>query len=48
MVIISLLDNTRPTNTLVVDKSLFKVSGSVLAMILIILALLLALYVRFW
>lgn len=48
MVVISLLDKQKPTNTLVVDKSLFKVSGSVLLLIVIVLALLLALYVRFW
>lgn len=48
MVIISLLDNRKPTNTLIVDRSLFKVSGSVLAMIVLIMVSLLVLYIRFW
>lgn len=48
MVIISLMDKRKPTNTLIVDPNEFKVSGSVLALILIVLALLLLLYIRFW
>jgi SSS family solute:Na+ symporter len=48
MVVVSFLDKRKPTNTLIVDTSGFKVSGSVLALILIVLALLLLLYIRFW
>lgn len=49
MVIISLLD-TKPkeTNTLEVDTSMFRVSPRILTMIIIILGIILALYIRFW
>ena len=49
MVVISLLD-TRPkeTNTLEVDPSMFRVSPRILTMIIIILGIILALYIRFW
>ena len=49
MVVISLLD-TKPkeTNTLEVDPSMFRVSPRILTMIIVILGIILALYVRFW
>lgn len=49
MVIISLLDNrSKEVNALIVDTTMFKVSPSILTMIVIILGVLLALYIRFW
>jgi SSS family solute:Na+ symporter len=50
MVVISLVDKSgsKKTNTLEVDSRMFKVSPGILTMILIILGILLALYVRFW
>ena len=50
MVIISLLDvkGSKEINTLEVDTTMFKVSPRILTMILIILGILLALYIKFW
>jgi solute:Na+ symporter, SSS family len=50
MVIISLLDKKgrQQINALEVDTSMFKVSPSILTMIIIILGILLALYIKFW
>lgn len=49
MVIISLLDNrSKEVNALLVDTSMFKVPPSILTMIVVILGILLALYIRFW
>ena len=50
MVIISLLDKrgSKEINALEVDISMFKVSPGILTMIIIILGILLALYIRFW
>jgi SSS family solute:Na+ symporter len=50
MVIISLLDKKgrQKVNALEVDTSMFKVSPGILTMIIIILGILLALYIRFW
>jgi solute:Na+ symporter, SSS family len=50
MVVISLLDKKghREVNALEVDTSMFRVSPGILTMILIIIGILLALYVRFW
>ncbi len=50
MVIISLLDvkGSKEVNALEVDTSMFRVSPSILTMIIIILGILLALYIRFW
>ncbi len=50
MVIISIFDKrgSKEVNALEVDTSMFKVSPSILTMIIIILGILLALYVRFW
>lgn len=50
MVIVSLLDikGREKVNALEVDPSMFKVSPGILAMIIVILGILLALYIRFW
>jgi SSS family solute:Na+ symporter len=50
MVIISLLDKkgSKEINALEVDPSMFRVSPGILTMIIIILGILLALYIRFW
>jgi SSS family solute:Na+ symporter len=50
MVIISLVDKkgSKEVNALVVDKSMFRVSPGILTMIIIILGIILALYIRFW
>ena len=50
MVIISLLDvkGSKEINTLEVDTTMFKVSPRILTMIVIILGILLALYIKFW
>ena len=50
MIIISLLDKSgsRDVNALEVDTTMFKVSPGILTMIIIILGIILALYVRFW
>jgi SSS family solute:Na+ symporter len=50
MIIVSLLDKKgrEKGRALEVDTSMYRVSGRVLAMILIILGILLALYIRFW
>lgn len=50
MVIVSLLDKkgAEKVNALEVDSSMFKVSPGILTMILVILGILLALYIRFW
>jgi SSS family solute:Na+ symporter len=50
MVIISLLDTkgSKEVNALEVDTSMFKVSPRILTMIIVILGIILALYVRFW
>jgi SSS family solute:Na+ symporter len=50
MVIISLLDKkgSEKINALVVDRSMFKVSPGILAMIVIIVGIILAIYIRFW
>ena len=50
MVIISLLDKegAQKVNALKVDAGMFKVSPSILTMIIIILGILLAIYIRFW
>jgi SSS family solute:Na+ symporter len=50
MVIISLLDKkgSEEINALEVDTSMFRVSPGILTMIIIILGILLALYIRFW
>lgn len=50
MVIISLLDKRgrEKVNGLEVDPSMFKVSPGILAMIVIIIGIILALYIRFW
>jgi SSS family solute:Na+ symporter len=50
MVIISMLDRKgrEKINALEVDTRMFRVSPRILTMIVIILAVLLALYIRFW
>lgn len=50
MVIISLLDKRgrEKVNGLEVDPSMFKVSPGILAMIVVIIGIILALYIRFW
>jgi solute:Na+ symporter, SSS family len=50
MVIISLLDTNgrKKVNALEVDPAMFKVSPGILTMIIVIIAILLALYIRFW
>ncbi len=50
MVVISLLDKRgrEKVNGLEVDPSMFKVSPGILTMIVVIIAILLALYIRFW
>ncbi|HEU4634245.1 MAG TPA: sodium/solute symporter [Flavisolibacter sp.] len=50
MVIISLFDKQgrQQVNALEVDTSMFRVSPSILAMIIVIIGILLALYIRFW
>jgi solute:Na+ symporter, SSS family len=50
MVIISLLDPRSKTNPKAIeyDRSMFKVTPGMLAMILIIVVLIGAIYVRFW
>ncbi|MEO5647912.1 MAG: sodium/solute symporter [Chitinophagaceae bacterium] len=50
MVIISLVDkkSAKEINALEVDSSMFKVSPGILTMIIIIVGILLALYIRFW
>lgn len=50
MVIISLFDKQgrQQVNALEVDSTMFKVSPSILTMIIVILGILLALYIRFW
>lgn len=49
MVIISLLDKGREkVNALEVDTTMFRVSPGILTMIIIIIGILLALYIRFW
>ena len=50
MVIISLLDKkgSREVNALEVDPSMFRVSPGILTMIIVILGIILALYLRFW
>ena len=48
--IISLLDvkDSKKANTIVVDTTMFKVSSRILTLIVIILGILLALYIKFW
>jgi SSS family solute:Na+ symporter len=50
MVIISLIDvkGSKEVNALQVDSTMFRVSPGILTMIIIILGILLALYIRFW
>lgn len=50
MVIISLLDTkgSKEVNALEVDTTMFRVSPGILTMIIIIIGILLALYIRFW
>ncbi len=50
MVIISLVDKrgSKEVNALEVDTTMFRVSPGILTMIIIILGILLALYIRFW
>ena len=50
MVIISLVDvkGSKEANALVVDSTMFKVSPRILTLIVIILGILLALYIKFW
>ncbi|HVG12054.1 MAG TPA: hypothetical protein VM843_03575, partial [Flavisolibacter sp.] len=50
MVIISLLDKkgSREVNALEVDPTMFRVSPGILTMIIVILGIILALYLRFW
>ena len=50
MVIISLLDTNgrKKVNALEVDPAMFKVSPGILTMIVVIIAIILALYIRFW
>jgi SSS family solute:Na+ symporter len=50
MVVISLLDKSgsKDINALVVERSMFKVSPGILAMIVVVIGIILALYVRFW
>ena len=50
MVIISLFDKQgrQQVNALEVDTTMFRVSPSILAMIIVIIGILLALYIRFW
>ena len=50
MVIISLLDKqgAKEVNSLEVDTTMFKVSPGILTMIIVIIGILLALYIRFW
>jgi SSS family solute:Na+ symporter len=50
MVIISLLDKkgSKEVNALEVDTTMFKVSPGILTMIILIIGVLLALYIKFW
>jgi SSS family solute:Na+ symporter len=50
MVVISLLDKNgrQQAHGLQIDRSLYKVSSGILAMILIVLGIIVALYIRFW
>ena len=50
IIVVSLLDKKGQEhgNALVIDKSMYKVSPGILAMILIVLGITIALYIRFW
>jgi SSS family solute:Na+ symporter len=50
MVIISLLDvkGRQHIHALEVDRSMYKVSPGILTMIIIVLGIIVALYIRFW